>query len=37
MIVSWLHDIASVSDYTLYDEHQLHGVRIACGLLSRFD
>lgn len=37
MIASLLHDIASVSDYTLYAEHQLHGARIPCGQLSRFD
>ena len=26
-IAAWLHDIASVTDYSLYDEHHIHGAR----------
>lgn len=34
MIAAWLHDIASITDYALYEEHHLHGARIAYELLS---
>jgi len=33
MIAAWLHDIASVTDYTLYEEHHIHGAEIAGNLL----
>ena len=35
-IAAWLHDIASVTDYSLYDEHHIHGARIAEEILSGF-
>lgn len=34
MIAAWLHDIASVTDYSLYEEHHLHGTVIAGELLT---
>ena len=34
MIASWLHDIASITDYTLYENHHIHGANIAYDLLS---
>ena len=37
MIASWLHDIASVTDYSMYKEHHIYGARIAGELLGRFD
>jgi uncharacterized protein len=36
-IGAWLHDIASVTDYNFYEEHHIHGARIAGDLLSDFD
>jgi len=35
MIAAWLHDIASVTDYALYEEHHIHGARIAYEILSK--
>lgn len=35
-IASWLHDIASVTDYNLYEEHHIHGAQIAKDVLSEF-
>ena len=37
MIASWLHDIASVTDYSMYEEHHIYGARIAGELLKKFD
>ena len=37
MIAAWLHDIASVTDYSLYPEHHLHGAEMAQGILSQWD
>lgn len=34
-IAAWLHDIASITDKTLYEEHHIHGARIAEELLSK--
>lgn len=34
MIASWLHDIASVTDHSLYEEHHLHGAEMARDLLT---
>lgn len=34
MIAAWLHDIASVTDYALYEEHHIHGARMAYEILS---
>lgn len=35
-IAAWLHDIASVTDYSLYDEHHIHGARMAEEILGGF-
>lgn len=35
MIAAWLHDIASVTDPSLYENHHIHGAEIAYDLLSR--
>ena len=35
MIAAWLHDIASITDYTLYEEHHIHGAQMAQELLSK--
>lgn len=37
IIAAWLHDIASVTDYSLYEEHHVHGARIAEEILLGFD
>lgn len=34
IIAAWLHDIASVTDYSLYEEHHIHGAKIAGEILS---
>lgn len=36
MIAAWLHDIASVTDYALYEDHHIHGAEIAREILIRF-
>lgn len=36
MIAAWLHDIASITDYSLYPEHHLHGAEMARDILSRY-
>lgn len=33
-IAAWLHDIASVTDYSLYEEHHIHGAEIAREILG---
>lgn len=35
MIAAWLHDIASITDYTLYEEHHIHGAEMAYEILSK--
>ncbi len=35
-IAAWLHDIASVTDYFLYDDHHIHGARIAGEILGGY-
>ena len=37
MIAAWLHDIASVTDYSLYPDHHIHGAEMARGILSQWD
>lgn len=37
IIAGWLHDIASITDYSLYEEHHIHGAKIAQELLEKFD
>ena len=36
-IAVWLHDIASVTDYSLYEEHHIHGAEMAEEILGGFD
>lgn len=36
-IAAWLHDIASVTDYSLYEEHHVHGAEMAEEILNGFD
>lgn len=36
-ISAWLHDIASVTDYNFYEEHHIHGARIAGDMLRNLD
>lgn len=35
MIAAWLHDIASVTDYALYENHHIHGAEMAYELLTQ--
>lgn len=35
MIAAWLHDIASITDYALYEEHHIHGAEMAREILSK--
>ncbi len=37
LISAWLHDVASITDYSLYKEHHIHGAHIAEDILSRFN
>ncbi|MBD5157925.1 MAG: HD domain-containing protein [Butyrivibrio sp.] len=34
MIAAWLHDIASITDYALYENHHIYGAEMAYGILS---
>ncbi len=36
-IAAWLHDIASITDYSLYEKHHIFGAEIAEEILSGFD
>lgn len=36
-IASWLHDIASATDYSLYKNHHIHGAEIAYDILTKFN
>lgn len=36
IIASLLHDIASVTDYSMYEMHHIYGAKIAGEILSRF-
>lgn len=36
MIAAWLHDIASVTDYSLYELHHIHGAEMAFNILSEY-
>ena len=33
-IAAWLHDLASVTDYALYEEHHIHGAEMARSMLE---
>lgn len=37
IIAAWLHDIASITDYKLYEEHHIHGTKIASEILRKFE
>ena len=37
VIAAWLHDIASITDYKLYEEHHIHGTKIADEILRKFN
>lgn len=36
IIAAWLHDIASITDIKLYEEHHFHGQQMAEEILRRF-
>lgn len=36
MIAAWLHDIASVTDYSLYELHHVHGAEMAYSILKEY-
>lgn len=36
-IAGWLHDIASITDYSLYKEHHIHGANIAEEILNSYN
>lgn len=37
IISAWLHDIASITDFKLYEEHHIHGADIAEEILKEFN
>ena len=37
MIAAWLHDIASVTDYSLYEQHHLYGAEMANEILQQLE
>lgn len=37
IIAAWLHDIASITDYSLYEMHDIHGAQIAFDILNKFN
>ena len=37
IIAAWLHDIASITEYKLYEEHHIHGAKIASQILRKFE
>lgn len=36
-IAGWLHDIASITDYNLYENHHIHGANIAEKILKSYN
>lgn len=36
MIAAWLHDIASITDYALYENHHIYGAEMAYDILTQF-
>lgn len=36
MIAAWLHDIASITDYSLYKLHHIHGAELALRILKEY-
>lgn len=37
MIAAWLHDIASVTNYSLYEQHHLYGAEMANEILQQLE
>lgn len=37
IIAAWLHDVASITDYNLYEEHHIHGANMAKEMLEKLD
>lgn len=37
MIAAWLHDIAFVTDYSLYKQHHIYGAEMAYGILKEYN
>lgn len=37
VIAAWLHDIASITDYSLYEMHHIHGANMAYDILTKFN
>ena len=37
LIAAWLHDIASITDYSLYEDHHIHGAEMAGDILHKFN
>ena len=35
MIAAWLHDIASITDYDLYEDHHIYGAEMAYDILTK--
>ncbi|MBE5963060.1 MAG: HD domain-containing protein [Lachnospiraceae bacterium] len=36
-IAAWLHDIASITDYSLYENHHIYGAQMASDILTELD
>lgn len=36
-VAGWLHDIASITDYNLYENHHIHGANIAEEILKSYN
>lgn len=37
MIAAWLHDVASITDYSLYELHHIHGAKMAYDILKKYN
>lgn len=37
IIAAWLHDVASITDYNLYEDHHIHGANMANEILEKLD
>lgn len=37
IIAAWLHDIASITDYSMYEEHHVYGATIAKEILNELN
>ena len=37
IIAAWLHDVASITDYSFYEEHHIYGAEMAKEILEKFD